>query len=163
MPTQKPRITDPRFLIIPETRKTDGRTLDCTGFPEKKIAKRSCSWYNPQCARSNIGMSPSGKAPDFDSGIRRFKSGHPSQHDPLAQLAEQLPFKQWVRGSNPRRVTKTLKALGLSGFFVSSLISTRPTAETSISEKGSGSDLWQKSECKWLKKVGNYRKSFLAL
>ncbi len=24
-------------------------------------------------------MSPSGKAPDFDSGIRRFKSGHPSQ------------------------------------------------------------------------------------
>ena len=26
----------------------------------------------------NIGMSPSGKAPDFDSGIRRFKSGHPS-------------------------------------------------------------------------------------
>ena len=106
MPTQKPRITDPRFLIIPEIKKTDGRTLDCTGFPEKRIAKRSCSWYNPQCARSNIGMSPSGKAPDFDSGIRRFKSGHPSQHDPLAQLAEQLPFKQWVRGSNPRRVTK---------------------------------------------------------
>ncbi len=29
--------------------------------------------------RSNIGMSPSGKAPDFDSGIRRFESCHPSQ------------------------------------------------------------------------------------
>ena len=28
----------------------------------------------------NSGMSPSGKAPDFDSGTRRFKSGHPS-HD----------------------------------------------------------------------------------
>ena len=27
-------------------------------------------------------------------------------NDPLAQLAEQLPFKQWVRGSNPRRVTR---------------------------------------------------------
>ena len=26
----------------------------------------------------NIGMSPSGKAPDFDSGIRRFESCHPS-------------------------------------------------------------------------------------
>ena len=60
-------------------------------------------------------MSPSGKAPDFDSGIRRFKSCHPSQtlrgsislsYDPLAQLAEQLPFKQWVRSSNLRRVTK---------------------------------------------------------
>ena len=57
-------------------------------------------------------MSPSGKAPDFDSGIRRFKSGHPSQHDPLAQLAEQLPFKQWVRGSNPRRVTKSPRKRG---------------------------------------------------
>ena len=53
-----------------------------------------------------IGMSPSGKAPDFDSGIRRFKSCHPSHFDPLAQLAEQLPFKQWVRSSNLRRVTK---------------------------------------------------------
>ena len=60
----------------------------------------------PSVPGQNIGMSPSGKAPDFDSGIRRFKSGHPSQHDPLAQLAEQLPFKQWVRGSNPRRVTR---------------------------------------------------------
>ena len=27
----------------------------------------------------NSGMSPSGKAPDFDSGTRRFESGHPSQ------------------------------------------------------------------------------------
>ena len=66
-----------------------------------------------------IGMSPSGKAPDFDSGIRRFKSCHPSQnrgvsvftppvHDPLAQLAEQLPFKQWVWSSNLQRVTKNM-------------------------------------------------------
>ena len=30
----------------------------------------------------------------------------PAKSDPLAQSAEQLPFKQWVRGSNPRRVTK---------------------------------------------------------
>ena len=33
----------------------------------------------PMMAVLHIGMSPSGKAPDFDSGIRRFKSGHPSQ------------------------------------------------------------------------------------
>ena len=61
-----------------------------------------------------IGMSPSGKAPDFDSGIRRFKSCHPSHNDPLAQLAEQLPFKQWVRSSNLRRVTT--KRLGKREF-----------------------------------------------
>ena len=72
----------------------------------------------------NIGMSPSGKAPDFDSGIRRFKSCHPSQqlrgsislsYDPLAQLAEQLPFKQWVWSSNLQRVT--IKKPPLSGWF----------------------------------------------
>ena len=28
---------------------------------------------------SDDGMSPSGKAPDFDSGIRRFDPCHPSQ------------------------------------------------------------------------------------
>ena len=31
-------------------------------------------------------MSPSGKAPDFDSGTRRFKSGHPSQKIQVARL-----------------------------------------------------------------------------
>ena len=34
------------------------------------------------------------------------QSGISSDDDPVAQSAEQLPFKQWVRGSNPRRVTK---------------------------------------------------------
>ena len=70
----------------------------------------------------HIGASPSGKARDFDSLIRWFESSRPSQiiragqrrfikdHDPVAQSAEQLPFKQWVRGSNPRRVTKNRQA-----------------------------------------------------
>ena len=60
---------------------------------------------------SNIGMSPSGKATDFDSVMRRFESCHPSQiNDPLAQSAEHLPFKQGVRSSNLRRVTKIRNA-----------------------------------------------------
>ena len=74
------------------------------------IANRACSCYNTECVRRratfHIGMSPSGKAPDFDSGIRRFKSGHPSQYDPLAQSVEHRPFKAGVLGSSPRRVTK---------------------------------------------------------
>ena len=62
----------------------------------------------------HFGMSPSGKAQDFDSCIRAFEPRHPSQcglasparrSDSVAQQAEQLPFKQWVRGSNPRWVT----------------------------------------------------------
>ena len=35
------------------------------------------------------------------------QSGISSDDDPVAQSAEQLPFKQWVRGSNPRRVTSS--------------------------------------------------------
>ena len=34
-------------------------------------------------------------------------SGHLIESDPVAQSAEHLPFKQGVRGSNPRWVTKT--------------------------------------------------------
>ena len=65
-----------------------------------------------------IGVSPSGKARDFDSLIRWFESSHPC-HDlpkllskltiiyaPVAQSAEHLPFKQGVRSSNLRWSTK---------------------------------------------------------
>ena len=77
----------------------------------------------------HIGASPSGKARDFDSLIRWFESSRPSQRfwcrpsafdiwfDPIAQLAEQLPFKQWVRGSNPRRVTKKKDTTFVVSFF----------------------------------------------
>ena len=41
---------------------------------------------------NEIGMSPSGKAPDFDSGIRRFKSGHPSQKSPRTKFGEIFTF-----------------------------------------------------------------------
>ena len=37
--------------------------------------------------------------------------------DPVAQSAEHLPFKQGVRGSNPRWSTKPLKLLCFKGFF----------------------------------------------
>ena len=41
-------------------------------------------WYNPWCCRFRlhkiqIGVSPSGKAQDFDSSIRWFKSSYPCQ------------------------------------------------------------------------------------
>ena len=37
--------------------------------------------------------------------------------DPIAQPAEQLPFKQWVRGSNPRRVTNSSQVYACGEFF----------------------------------------------
>ena len=65
-----------------------------------------------------IGVSPSGKAQDFDSCIRWFKSSYPSQTKTLefppsiirvfvynfgllAQLVEHLTFNQGVPGSSP--------------------------------------------------------------
>ena len=50
---------------------------------KKGIAKWLNLCYNKPVSEggrstSYIGMSPSGKAPDFDSGIRRFESCHPS-------------------------------------------------------------------------------------
>ena len=72
--------------------------------------KRSVCIISPE--GGHTGLSPSGKAPDFDSGIRRFKSCQPSQNDSVAQSAEHLPFKQGVRGSNPRRGTKKASPTG---------------------------------------------------
>ena len=44
----------------------------------------------------NIGMSPSGKAPDFDSGTRRFESGHPSQKSPRTKFGEIFTFSPFT-------------------------------------------------------------------
>ena len=84
------------------------------------------------------GMSPRGKAKDFDSFIRGFESRHPSQtfpgysvliqpniiilycYDPVAQSAEHLPFKQGVRSSNLRWVTTPEQSPLCSGAFLCS-------------------------------------------
>ena len=50
-------------------------------------------------------MSPSGKASDFDSDIRWFKSSYPCQYVPLAQSVEHMTFNHGVRSSNLRWVT----------------------------------------------------------
>ena len=37
------------------------------------------SHYSPHITTLSLGVSPSGKAPDFDSGTRKFKSCYPCQ------------------------------------------------------------------------------------
>ena len=53
----------------------------------------------------HIGMSPSGKATDFDSVMRRFESCHPSHLNnkvgSLAQSVEHMTFNHGVPGSIP--------------------------------------------------------------
>ena len=52
-----------------------------------------------------VGVSPSGKARDFDSRIRKVRILPPQPFDPLAQLVEHLTFNQGAWGSNPQWVT----------------------------------------------------------
>ena len=55
----------------------------------------------------HLGISPSGKAPHFDCGIRRFESCYPCHiFGLLAQSVEHLTFNQGVRSSNLRWVTR---------------------------------------------------------
>ena len=62
----------------------------------------------------------------------------PAKYDPLAQSAEHLPFKQGVRSSNLRRVTKTLENTRFSRVFA---ISKENCIYKSLS--GSNRTLWQ--------------------
>ena len=49
-------------------------------------------------------MSPSGKAPDFDSGTRRFKSGHPSQKKARASVLFSIQSEGLVCNQRAPRV-----------------------------------------------------------
>ena len=58
------------------------------------VDKRIFLCYNVSCSGSvcsshkfHIGMSPSGKAQDFDSCIRWFEPSHPSQKKALAEAS----------------------------------------------------------------------------
>ena len=61
---------------------------------------------HPTTLYLSTGVSPSGKATDFDSVMRWFDPSHPCQHDSLAQLAEHLTFNQGVPRSSRGWVTK---------------------------------------------------------
>ena len=69
---------------------------------EQSAVNRSVVGSSPTSGA--IGVSPSGKATDSDSVMRRFESYYPC-HDPLAQSVEHLTFNQGVPRSSRGWIT----------------------------------------------------------
>ena len=102
--------------------------------------------------RRYFGLSPSGKAPDFDSDIRRFESCQPSQFDPVAQPAEHLPFKQGVRSSNLRWSTKA-ESLEITEFpVVSRLFCVSDIGDLRYTKRHQNTPKYKRWVSKWVSK-----------
>jgi hypothetical protein len=97
-----------RFRSKPITRRAATPAGEAAKSPLKPIAAHKRANYGPPAFRRpsalrRIGASPSGKAADFDSAIRRFESSRPSQI--MKDLIDRGPGGP-TRLDRPRRFTR---------------------------------------------------------
>ena len=80
-------------------------------FPTRphNAGKRSILGRSQVVRQGTLTPSSAGSSPAVPASFILF--------DSVAQSAEQLPFKQWVRGSNPRRVTRKFREIAENSGF----------------------------------------------
>ena len=108
----------------PFTHPTDNQGLGAIPIPDR-FSTQGCSQVVRQgtLTPSLAGSSPAIPAKVYPEGRTDMIGCLPSCENkpsaPLAQSVEHLPFKQGVRGSNPRRGTKkSLETQRFQGFFL---------------------------------------------